>query len=758
MKFKGLKRNHYSTKWDEAFPIGNGSIGGLVFGNPIHETIETSHEELYIPMPDNTEARPYNGKDYVEGMRKLLHEGKYREGFEYFSRGLEKDGKEYEKLIWTNPFETATKLHIDIQDAFEKDVSEYVQRLDFETGEAVVEFKLNGEKVSRKSFVSRSRDILAAEMRKEGNPFSVEISMAPHKDAPFLESVSTFIEEEFIVTEATHSEEESGYVSVARVITDGICESTSDSMFLVTKANYVLVYYTLAPWKRSIEASKVKLVRILRDMTPDYEALYKEHVIIHRDLFDKVKVNFSDSDTEYTNDELKAMCSEGHFAPELLERMCDFGRYLEIASTGKMPPNLQGVWNGSVMPPWSSDYTLDENIQMMMWQVLPGGLNSFARVYFDWLESYLDDFRKNAESYYGCRGIFAAARVSTDGIHRHFCHMWPMIIWTAGAGWLGSLYEDYYEYTGDENILLRGVKYWKEVVAFYEDFMTLDDSGKYEFAPSYSPENTPLGNDSPVAINATMDVAIAKEVYTNLINACKILEIEPENIAKWESELALLPDYAINEDGALKEWIPKNLKDDYHHRHSSHLYPVFPGREAMADGNDELLLACHKAASYRLLDGVEAISGWGLCHLANICARLKDGKLWYSAINRLIQVFTLDNLFTCHNEHTLFQMDANLGLTNAVYEMIAYSDMEEVRLFPIWFDEFDNLTVENLRLRGVVRIKKLEKKKDSFTIVIDSLGRGTTHVMCPDGFSFEDGDTEEVLLPGQELKLTAFRR
>ena len=706
-------------------------------------------------MPENAESHPYNGRPYLEGMRKLLFEGKYREAFEYYSRGLEKDGAPYETIVWTNPFETASKIHFDMD---EGTVTDYVQKLDFRTGEATVSFDYNGESIVRKSFVSRSRDIMATEIRKAGNPISMEISMAPFKEAHHIESVTMVTDAEYLVSEVFHSEEESGYVSAARVITDGECNATEDNTFKVTKANYVLVFYTIAPWHLRMEAEKVKLIKILRDMTPDYEALFKEHVVIHKDLFEKVTVDFSDATEEYTNEQLKAMCLKDVLSPLLIERMCDMGRYMDIASFGKLPPNLQGVWNGLVNPPWSSDYTLDENIQMMMWPVLPGGLNGFSRVYFDWLESYTEDFRENAEKYYCCRGVFSAPRVTSDGYHRHYCHQWPMLTWTAGAGWLSSEYKRYYDYTGDENVLLRGVKYWKEVVLFYEDFLVEDSKGRYVFAPSYSPENTPLGNDSPVTVNATMDVSVAKEVYTNLIEACEILDIEEDNIPKWKAELAKLPDYAVNEDGALKEWIPAELKDDYHHRHSSHLYMVFPGYEAIESGDDALLEACHKAARFRLIDGVEAISGWGLAHLANISARLKDADLWYKALNRLVSVFTLNNLFTSHNEHTLFQMDANCGLTNAVYEMIAYSGEDRVCFFPIWRDDFDNLTVKGLRLKGVARVQELVKNKDSFYVKMDSQGRKDVRVELPDGFSLENGDTELVLFAGETLEFKAYRR
>lgn len=757
MRFKGLKRNDYASKWDEAFPIGNGTIGGLVFGNPLHETIITNHEELFLPTPENADSKAFNGKDYLQGMRDHLHKGEFREGFEYYMRGLEKDDYPYDTIIWTNPYEVAPKLHIDMDGYRDSDVTDYEQKLDFATAETECSFSLKDEKVIRKAFVSRSRDVLCVEMRKEGNPFACEVSLAPLKESVHMESIVTMTEGDFVVCTGTHSVEESGYVAVLRVITDGECKASNDSTYVVSKANYVLCYYGIEPWMTRMEAAKVKLIRALEDLSPDYDALEKENEAIHKDLFDRVSVDFSDDEKEYTNDELVKMCTKDRLEPKLLERMCDFGRYLGIASFGKLPPNLQGIWNGSVTPPWSSDYTLDENIQMMMWMMMPGGLNSFDRNYFDWLESYVDDFKVNAMNYYGCKGIFAAARVSSDGFHRHFCHDWPMVTWTAGAGWLGSEYKRYYEFTEDENLLLRGVKYWKEVVEFYEDFCKPDAAGKWEFAPSYSPENTPLGHDSPVAINATMDIAIAKETYENLIEACELLKIEEGNLAKWKHELSLLPDYTINEDGAVKEWLPMEFKDDYHHRHSSHMYMVFPGNEALKDGNEELLNACHKAAEYRLIDGVDAISGWGLAHLANISARLKDENLWYLSMNRLIQKFTLKNLFTGHNEHSLFQMDANLGIVSSVYEMIAYSDGDKVDFFPVWKDDF-NMTVKGLRLKGVTRIQNLVKNKDSFECTIDSKGKKDIRILLPEGFSLENGDTELILNKGETLNFKAYRR
>lgn len=755
MKYKGLKREHYTDKWDEAFPIGNGSIGGLIFGNPLNEVIATNHEELYVPLPENNDKRPYNGYKYLDETRKLIHEGKYKEATLYYLKGLSEDGAPYNTIIWTNPFETASEIHIDIAKEDVCEISDYVQKLDFRTGESEVSFDLNHEKVIRKAFVSRSRDIMAVDMFKEGAPVSMCVSLLKNAEAHHIEAVNTYAEDGLIISEVTHTEEESGYVSLLKVISDGEVNEEGDRLS-VEKANHVLLLYTITPWKSRMEASKVKARRMLESNVSNYEGLYKEHEVIHRELFERISIDMVEDDYEYTDEELREAL-KGELTPHMLERMNDYGRYLLIASFGKLPPNLQGIWSGTANPPWSADYTLDENIQMMMWQVLPGGYNGFARCYFDWLESYNDDFRANARAYYGCDGFFAASRVSTDGYHTHYNETWPMCFWTAGAGWLSQVYEDYYEYTGDETILLRGVKYWKEVVAFYEGFMVLRD-GKYEFAPSYSPENTPLGNDSPTAVNATMDIAVAKEVYTNLINACKVLEIEEENILKWETELSKIPDYSVNEDGAVKEWIPDELKDDYHHRHSSHLYMVFPGREALMDGNEELLKACHEAAKLRLIDGVDAISGWGLAHLANISARLKDDNLWYLALNRLINVFTLDNLFTGHNPHSLFQMDANLGITGAVYEMIAFSTPEKVEILPVMTDRLPYLKVKGLKLRGNAEIVELLKEKDTVSFEIKHNGKDDLIISSPLGYSSEEGDTEWVLHGQETLRIKILKR
>jgi len=160
------------------------------------------------------------------------------------------------------------------------------------------------------------------------------------------------------------------------------------------------------------------------------------------------------------------------------------------------------------------------------------------------------------------------------------------IAWTAGAGWLAQLFYDYWLYTGDRDFLQkRAVPYMKEVALFYEDFLIEGEDGKYLFSPSLSPENTPSNSNSSCTLNATMDIAVAKELLSNLCSACELLGIEEENTKLWREILVKLPDYMINDEGALKEWARTNLENNDGHRHMSHLYPVFPGWEAISERN-----------------------------------------------------------------------------------------------------------------------------------------------------------------------------
>ncbi len=122
---------------------------------------------------------------------------------------------------------------------------------------------------------------------------------------------------------------------------------------------------------------------------------------------------------------------------------------------------------------------------------------------------------------------------------------------------------DYYLFTGDiEFLRSRAVPWLKEAALFYEDFLEEGEDGRWRFSPSLSPENQPLGGHSLLTVNAAMDVAVCRETLANLCRACAMLQIESAGAARWRAMLKKLPDYSVNEDGAMTEWLHPSFKDN----------------------------------------------------------------------------------------------------------------------------------------------------------------------------------------------------
>jgi alpha-L-fucosidase 2 len=255
----------------------------------------------------------------------------------------------------------------------------------------------------------------------------------------------------------------------------------------------------------------------------------------------------------------------------------------------------------------------------------------------------------------------------------------------------------------------------KEVALFYEDFLVSGPDGRLQFSPSLSPENTPaIAEPSLVTVNATMDVAVARELLGNLCQACDRLDCEAEGVCRWRSMLARLPDYQVNEDGALREWLHPDLKDNYHQRHLSHLYPVFPGLEVTKESDPVLFAAARVAVEKRLVIGLTSQTGWSLAHLACTYARLGEGDRALECLELLTRSCVGPNLFTYHNDwrsqgvtmfwgpgsRPPFQIDANLGFTAAILEMLAFTTPDMIKVLPALPRRWPSGRIIGLRCRG----------------------------------------------------------
>jgi alpha-L-fucosidase 2 len=193
-----------------------------------------------------------------------------------------------------------------------------------------------------------------------------------------------------------------------------------------------------------------------------------------------------------------------------------------------------------------------------------------------------------------------------------------------------------------------------------------------------------------------MDVAIARELLGNLLSGARQHGLYAESLQCWESMLEALPPYEANEDGAIREWLDHRFSDNYEHRHLSHIYPVFPGFEVTKESHPDLFPAFKTAVDKRGTVGLKDQTGWSLAHIANIRARMGDGASAYDCLETIMQTCVGKNFFTYHNDYrgsgvsmdwffgrsTPFQIDANMGLTAAIYEMLVQSTPDTIKLLP----------------------------------------------------------------------------
>jgi alpha-L-fucosidase 2 len=722
---KGMHMLQPATRWQDAMPCGNGRIGALVYGHIRNEIIVLNHDNLFVR---NAKPRINNVNQHLLQFRQMLLEGKYKEGTDFFIEKLKENFLGQEK---PDPYQPVFDIKIDLDTAFA--FSFYDSSLDYETGEATVKWSNQGNEFYRKVFVSRADDAVIMYMGTFGDrEMECKFTIIPHQadsitgmgsgkdiksaELPFVYNVTA--QENWITLRAMYKDGNE-FGGLARVVAKGGTVEAIGRSVHVRGATGILMMVKLFINEDSNSALET-LRADLENISCEYQTLLSRHTSLHKPLFNRLKLQLQDNEQCSLSNEELLLKGYGEDVPlETIQRMFDYGRYLLICSSrpGGMPANLQGIWNGDYDPAWSSDYHNDVNIQMNYWAALPGNLPETTMPYFDYYESMLEDYRINAEKVYGCRGVFAPIAQSTHGMV-YGSTVW--VAWTAGAGWLAQLFYDYWLFTGDRDFLKnRAVPFLKEVALFYEDFLVEGKDGRLMFIPSLSPENRPsIEENSFVTINATMDVAIAREVLTNLCDACKLLDIEKDRVNLWKTILERLPQYEVNDDGAIKEWIHPDLPDNYHHRHQAHIYALFPGFEVTEETNPELFDAMRVAVEKRLVVGLTSQTGWSFALMANIYARLGDGKRALECLELLSRSCVGPNLFTYsndwrgqgltmfwgHGSQPPFQIDANLGLTAAVLEMLVFSAPGMIKLLPALPDKWARGCIEGVLCRGGIEV------------------------------------------------------
>lgn len=749
---RGFESWKPAPHWEDALLSGNGIMGIMVFGEPHDETVILNHAQSFLPL--RVPIPPINQAALMDTIRVLLSQEKYEEAAMVPVEQSLKEG--YEEKHWIDPLVPVCNLKIKMTPG---NISEYKRMVDFETGESKVQWMQNGVLYQRSSFVSREDNLIVMKI-KSSSTVDAELSFRRHPiewdQWEYMNNAVVYAKSDANADYLTYSTEfkqkykpaPEGFEGVAYIYNVGGTKTKSGDRIIVKNADEIIVVSQIEPNFNISEPQIPALVSRILEKGSDYNSLLASHKKVHGKLFNSVRLNLEDDASSKLQSEAFVLQAEENPTPAIIQKQFDAARYNIISSIGINPPTLQGIWSGTWTPAWSSGFTHDGNVAVAVSHLLTSNTPELLEAYLSYHERMMPWYRDNARLLFGTRGISLPGHSSTHGWNVHFDNIWPLSLWSGGAGWTSSILFDYYLYTGDLKLLKdRIYPFMKEAAWFYEDFLIKDEKGKYLFSPSYSPENNPANSSSQLIVNATMDVMVAKELLRNCITAGKKVGESKKQIKIWEDMLKDMPDYRINDAGELAEWIPEQFEENHSHRHLSHLYALYEIIPQEFKDNKELMDAAIKAVDARMYHRRRTNGGemvFGLAQLGMVTANLENADFTGEIIELLSKYYWAPNLATYHNSKGLFNMDLSGGFPAVIIRSLAYSEIGEVKLLPALSPKWKQGSIEGIALRGQIIVSKLEWNENEVNVVFNSEISQTITVKLPKSISKVESNFKNV--------------
>ncbi len=760
---RGFISSTPAETWEQGLISGNGTIGANVMSRPDQEIIIFTHERMFLPQ--GPPLMPPDNANRLFEIRNLIDKGLYRQATE-----LQFDLSGQKSFMYPDPFVPAFDLDIGMDSG--KDIKEYMRSVDFKTGETTVRWSANGGVYERKLFVSRADSVAVMLITGPGKG-SVNCSFAlrsrqvdeklgqktvDNSNSVFKENVSevkTAAEKAFLTYKSTFTKAYPGSIhsleGIAYVNPRGGTQSVRGDTLVVAGADQVLVFVDIRilydPENLKTEASK----KYLTSLGGDYAKLLGRHAAIHGKLFNRTQLDIGGGkDHLLTTEELLVKSTNEKLNNALIEKEFDAGRYNIISCTGELPPNLQGVWAGTYVPGWASDYTHNGNVPSAIASTLMGNYPELLLAYTTYIESIVPWLEINARNMFGARGIVLPSRSTTNGFNNALARSFAGGFWVAGAAWAAHFFYDYYLYTGDQKFLAEhALPFMEKAGLFFEDYLYQGPDGKFTFSPTQSPENTPGNIKSQGTFNATMDVAAAKELLNNLIAGSRILGVNSEKISLWQDMLKKMPDYLISEEGVVKEWITPKLADQLNHRHSSQLYALYDGIPAEIAENAQLKAAFKHMIELKLQrhwsGSTSGFMSFGLVQLGQASTSLGEPELAYQCLIPLVNRYWLNNMASMHNHKTLFNMDISGGMPAVIMKMLVASDPGRIEVLPALPSAWPSGEIKGVLCRGQIEVTSLKWDKNLVRVSLVSGKDQTISLQAPSGIR------EVSLLAGKEI-------
>jgi len=732
---RGFISSEPAETWEQGLITGNGTIGANVLSRPLNETIIFTHERLFLPQGPPYMPPPDTGIRLFE-IRRLIERGLYRQ-----AQQLAFDLSRQSGFMYPDPFVPAFDLNIQMESSGE--ITNYMRSVDFQTGEASVYWTDNTGDFQRRLFVSRADGLAVLLITGPGKgAISCKLKLKPREPSKKLDprqleasakrfeshvaEIKITADKNTLTWENSFTKAYPGSLhrleGVVYVIAENGMINAEGETLTVTGADQVLAFIDLDVIYDPQQSKINEMINYMAGLPADYNILLKRHVEIHGELFNRVRLDLGGGeDHNLTTEELLARSTDENLNKALIEKEFDAGRYNIICSIGELPPTLQGKWAGTYSPPWASDFTHNGNLPSAISSLLMGNTPELMLAYTSYIESLVPYMEINAKHMFGARGVVLPSRSTTHGFNNALNANFPGGFWVAGAAWAAHFFYDYYLYTGDRDFLAKhALPFMEKVAMFFEDYLYEGPDGKYIFSPTQSPENSPANTKVQASFNATMDVAAAKELFTNIIAASQELGVNQERIPVWRRMLEKMPDYMIDEKlGVVKEWITPKLEEQLNHRHSSQLYALFDGLPEEIARNPRLRNAFKRIIEIKLEQHWKKGSGFmsfGLVQLGLAAASLGEGELAYQCLTQLVNRYWLNNLASMHNHKSLFNMDISGGMPAVIIKMLVASEPGKIRVLPALPAAWPSGSIEGVLCRGQIQIKRLEWNEDRIQI------------------------------------------
>ncbi|KAF2341119.1 glycoside hydrolase family 95 protein [Flavobacterium tistrianum] len=762
--------------FEECLVLGNGKMGATVFGGANSDKIYLNDITLWSGEPVNANMSPEAYKN-IPAIREALNKEDYKLAEELNKKVQGKNSESY------TPLGT-----LEINNSEKGKAVNYHRELDLSNAISKVSYEMAGIKYTREYFVSAPDKIMIIKLtadQKGALNFDINLKsllqsnvevrnniLVLRGSAPIHENAGYNVPQKYLSLKERGTRF-TGLVQIKK--TDGKITSSRESLTL-TDATEAIIFVSVAtsfngfdknPASEGLDDVSIALQNLNNAYAKAFDKLKENHIADYQKFFNRVNLDLGKTTApDLPTDERLLRYADGKEDKNLEILYFNFGRYLLISSSRTLgvPANLQGLWNPYVNPPWSSNYTMNINLEENYWLAENTNLSEMHSPLLSFIKNLSVTGKVTAKTFYGVDKGWAAAHnsdiwamtnpVGQFGKEEPMWACWPM-----AQAWLSTHIWEHYIFSQDLNYLKKeGYPLMKGAAEFCLGWLVADKNGNLITSPSTSPENQYKLADGFVGATfygGTADLAMIRECFDKTIRASKVLNTDAGFRKELETALSKLHPYQIGKKGNLQEWYFDWDDNEPKHRHQSHLFGLFPGDHITPLKTPDLAEASKKTLEIK---GDET-TGWSKGWRINLWARLWDGNRAYKMYRELLRYVdpdgkktdkprrgggTYPNLFDAHPP---FQIDGNFGGAAAIAEMLLQSDENEIRLLPALPDAWAEGSVKGICARGGFEIEMSWNNKKLEKILVSSKSGGKTTLI------FGDKKQEIVLKKGEKKEI-----